>query len=88
MGEMVQLLLYQKNTSQGGYMPHRKRTTLKRIKMGGQMPQSQNKLLQKQFKLIRRDVLKLRQDLAQGYDLIKKFIEKRLSGKKTAQVHF
>lgn len=45
------------------------------------MPDSKvtsNKILE-QYRIIREDVLKLREDLSQGYDMLKEWIDKKIS---------
>lgn len=42
-------------------------------------PKNQRDALEKQYKLIRQDVLKLRADLSRGYDLLRELIETKLS---------
>lgn len=44
-------------------------------------PETKNErdALQKQYRLIRQDVLKLRADLAHGYDLLKELVETKMS---------
>lgn len=40
---------------------------------------SKRDALQKQYRLIRQDVMKLRADLARGYDLLKELVETKVS---------